>query len=250
MPTFWQWLKVGDRRLGMITPDCLNYFNCRKFEPLSDKDLLTMTAGAQILEKDGRGLKVVKLANGNILKFFRVKRWWSSALFFPYSIRFWKNSKSLQQIGIPTLQVKVKYQLPQWRLTAVLYEPLPGATLRQVAIEGKFDSNCIVNLGLFVAELHQLGVYFRSLHLGNIVQTPLGTLGLIDISDLKLTNKPLNCNQRLRNLRHLCRLEQDRMRFGEKGWQIFCRTYFDAMNLRSKCSDRILRKISNLINDH
>ena len=64
-------------------------------------------------------------------------------------------------------------------------------------------------LGAFIAKLHDRGVYFRSLHLGNIVMTPEGTLGLIDIADMRFSRGQLTASQRKRNLRHLLRYPSD-----------------------------------------
>lgn len=80
-------------------------------------------------------------------------------------------------------------------------------------------------MGAFVAHLHSLGVYFRSLHFGNIVQTPDGALGLIDIADLGVRPWQLFGFERLRNFRHLCRLAEDRQGFGPDGWRQFCEAY-------------------------
>lgn len=49
------------------------------------------------------------------------------------------------------------------------------------------------------------GVYFRSLHGGNIVRVDDGGFGLIDIADLQLMRRPLGVARRLRNLRPLLR---------------------------------------------
>lgn len=52
----------------------------------------------------------------------------------------------------------------------------------------------------FVRTLFDRGIYFRSLHLGNIVRTPDGTLGLIDITDIRTFPIPLPRLMRKRNL--------------------------------------------------
>ena len=50
--------------------------------------------GAQVLEADGSGDKVLRLADGRMLKLFRRKRLLSSALFFPYAQRFANNTRA------------------------------------------------------------------------------------------------------------------------------------------------------------
>lgn len=197
-------------------------------QPLAAAELERLRAGAEVLEQDAHGIKVLRLADGRMLKLFRVKRLFSSAQLFPYSRRFCRNALKLARLGVPTLQVEACYRLPQPGMSAVLYRPLPGDTLRQIARAGQLDRALLGQLGAFVAGLHRRGVYFRSLHLGNIVRTPAGELGLIDIADLAARPWPLLGGQRLRNFRHLCRLPEDRQALGSDGWQEFCAAYLQA----------------------
>ncbi|MOA52408.1 hypothetical protein D3C78_1757000 [compost metagenome] len=56
-----------------------------------------------------------------------------------------------------------------------------------------------------IRSLHQSGIYFRSLHLGNIVVTPEGKLGLIDVADMRFLRSPLSARLVKRNLQHFAR---------------------------------------------
>jgi len=62
----------------------------------------------------------------------------------------------------------------------------------------------------FVIGLHDRGVYFRSLHLGNVILTPEGELGLIDFADLRIHPWPLGRYLRSRNMRRMMDIEEDR----------------------------------------
>jgi tRNA A-37 threonylcarbamoyl transferase component Bud32 len=196
----------------------------QKFQILESDGLSNLTKGAAVLEQDRFGIKVLRLGDGTILKMFRVKRWFSSALFHPYSLRFSRNAQQLSQLGVPTLVPVALYRLSEKWKTAVQYEPLPGRTLRQVVEQGD-ARDLAVSLGRFVAELHEKGIYFRSLHLGNIILTPEGRLGLIDVADTRFYKSRLNRWQRIRNLKHLCRLAPDREKLKSMGWQSFCEGY-------------------------
>ena len=168
--------------------------------------LNTMIEGARILEKDSYGPKVYLLTDGNILKLFRRKRFFSSALFRPYSKRFIDNALGLQQRGIPTLTVLDSFQLDAPGMTAVLYRPLPGETLRQIANKEGFDwEQNLEPLVTLIRRLHGAGIYFRSLHLGNIVVTPDNQMGLIDVADLRFLRAPLSPALVKRNLQHFAR---------------------------------------------
>lgn len=192
---------------------------------LSEKELAQLSADAEVLERDTKGIKVLRLNDGNILKFFRVKRWWSGACIYPYSARFCRNAIRLHEKNVRSIEVIAYYKLMSPGLTAVLYRPLLGRTLRDIARISGLQKPLIQSLAKFVFELHQQGIYFRSLHLGNIVQTPEGNLGLIDIADMQILPFPLLLSRRLRNFRHLSRLKGDRELFGEKGWDLLLETY-------------------------
>ncbi|HAH96163.1 MAG TPA: toluene tolerance protein, partial [Firmicutes bacterium] len=58
-------------------------------------------------------------------------------------------------------------------------------------------------LAKFIRTLHERGIYFRSLHLGNIIQLTQERFGLIDILDLQFKGRKINRWLVQRNLRHL-----------------------------------------------
>ncbi len=170
----------------------------------------SLRAGAQVLEADKHGDKVLRLADGNFLKLFRRKRLISSAALYPYAQRFADNTRTLQRLEVPCPHIIAVYRIPEIARDAVHYQPLPGDTLRQVIAAGEADSKLAAQLGTLIAELHDQGVYFRSLHLGNVVKTPEGTLGLIDLADMKKQRRALSRQQRKRNFAHMLRYTGDR----------------------------------------
>lgn len=162
-----------------------------------------MIEGSTILEQDSSGPKVYRLRDGNMLKLFRRKRLLSSALLRPHSQRFCANATALQNLDIPTLQPLSLYRLEVPAKTAVLYRPLPGETLSQLLRNEAISWAALQpELAEFINLLHDSGVYFRSLHLGNIVRTPNNQLGLIDIADLQLRQHPLGPHLIRRNREH------------------------------------------------
>lgn len=179
-------------------------------QTLEHDDYLALTAGARVLERDRYGEKVLQLADGSYLKLFRRKRLISSAAWYPYAQRFADNARALAERRIPCPVVIGVCRIPSIRREAVRYRPLEGQTLRQIIHSGMDTDGLHERLGRFVARLHEAGVYFRSLHLGNIVLTPEGAFGLIDIADLRAGARPLPAQRRRRNLQHLLRDAQDR----------------------------------------
>jgi len=181
-------------------------------ETISEDAYLRLREGAEVIERDGHGEKVLSLPDGSYLKLFRRKRLISSAAWYPYAQRFADNAAALQKRGIPCPKVVALYRVQQIKRDIVVYRPLPGRTLREIVQAGAGDVVLRAHLDDFIFQLHEAGVYFRSLHLGNIVLTPDSRLGLIDIADLRTQNKPLRSGLRQRNLQHLNRHP------GDKAW--------------------------------
>ncbi|MHC8324443.1 O-antigen ligase family protein [Pseudomonas sp. LB1P83] len=179
---------------------------------LTPMALQQLTANAHVIEEDGLGPKVLRLLDGSFLKLFRRRRWYTSGSFSPYSERFVVNSEQLRNMGIPTPQPLHLYRLDDGS-SAVHYSPLPGNTLRQV-LQGitapAVRQALIERFGKFMAQLHEKGVYFRSLHLGNVLVLADGEFGLIDVADMRIYPSSLSLSLRQRNLRHMQRYTVDR----------------------------------------
>ncbi|CAD5107046.1 phosphotransferase [Zestomonas carbonaria] len=179
--------------------------------PLTYEQFMSLRENAELLEADHHGEKVLNLTDGSFLKLFRRKRLLSSSLYRPYAVRFARNADALKARYIPCPEIIDTYRINSIERTAVHYWPLPGETLRQCLPQqdsGTLSRTCR-RLGAFIAQLHRQGVYFRSLHLGNIVLTDDSELGLIDIADMRCGARALNRNQRKRNFQHLFRYTRD-----------------------------------------
>ena len=198
-------------------------------QTLEHDDYLALRAGATVLEHDRYGDKVLQLADGSYLKLFRRKRLISSAAWYPYAQRFADNALELARRQIACPDVIGVCRIPSVSRDAVRYRPLAGQTLRHLVRSGAGTASLRAQLGRFVARLHEAGIYFRSLHLGNIVLTPAGELGLIDIADLRASGNPIPRHRRLRNLKHLLRDEQDRIWIYHAGATAFDRAYNTAL---------------------
>jgi serine/threonine protein kinase len=187
----------------------------RELASLGHEDFLALKAGSVVIESDSFGEKVLRLADGSFLKLFRRKRLITSAAWYPYALRFMDNAEALSSLGIPVPRVIAAYRVPSMERDAVHYRPLAGTTLRDLIRRGldAEDERRLKRLFTgFVIRLHSLGIYFRSLHLGNVVLTPAGELGLIDFSDLRVYRRPLPAFMRRRNLRRMLEIP------GECGW--------------------------------
>ncbi len=177
---------------------------------LSNEQFSALHLGAEVIEADHHGEKVLKLADGSFLKLFRRKRLISSATLVSHAKRFADNAAELQRRNIPCPQIITTYRIHSIERTAVHYWPLPGETLRKLFAGTHSDPMRLArSLGELIALLHDKGVYFRSLHLGNVVQGDDHQLGLIDISDMACSSTPLGRLKRSRNFQHLFRYRED-----------------------------------------
>lgn len=174
-------------------------------------ELEALLQNAQVIESDGFGLKVARLESGDFLKIYRRKRLISSSLWTLPAQRFADNARQLKALGIACPEIVELLLIAEKQLNAVQYQPLPGETLRnhwrQVS-DGQRATE-VRRFGAFLARLHQSGVYFRSLHLGNVLLLPDGSLGLIDLSDMKIEKHPLSPWKRKRNIQHILRYPED-----------------------------------------
>ncbi|MBB3102660.1 toluene tolerance protein [Azomonas macrocytogenes] len=159
----------------------------------------------QVLEKDSRGPKVLLLEDGLILKIFHTRRHVLLNRLTPPAQVFSRNGEILANSGICVPEIVETFWLDKDKgLSACRYRPLPGES-----IESLFKRNSqqieplLPDLATFIALLHREGIYFRSLHLGNILQLPDGRFGLIDFLDLRKKRRRLTQGEIKRNFMHL-----------------------------------------------
>ncbi|VVN09957.1 hypothetical protein PS645_03737 [Pseudomonas fluorescens] len=210
---------------------------------LAQTALEKLTNNAHVIEEDGLGPKVLRLVDGSFLKLFRRRRWYTSGTFNPYSERFAVNSEELRRMGIPTPHLLNLYRLKDGS-SAVHYTPLPGSTLRQV-LQGitapDVREALVQRFGKFMAQLHEQGVYFRSLHLGNVLVLQDGEFGLIDVADMRIYPSSLCLSLRQRNLRHMQRYTEDRRWLFEDHLQALLRGY--AVTASPSAVDKLHRQV-------
>ncbi|MBK5441198.1 oligosaccharide repeat unit polymerase [Pseudomonas sp. TH32] len=195
-------LSIAQRRRSLLR------MPVQSLKPLAFEQLCS---NAHVIEADGLGPKVLRLEDGSFLKLFRARNWYTSGSFNPYSQRFASNSEQLRERGVPSPSILGLYEL-QDHSSAVQYQPLPGLTLRQAlqSLDSSLRESLIERFGGFMAQLHERGIYFRSLHLGNVLLMDDGEFGLIDVADMRIYPSALRNALRQRNLRHMQRYPQDR----------------------------------------
>ncbi|TRX74049.1 lipopolysaccharide kinase InaA family protein [Pseudomonas mangiferae] len=188
----------------------------------------------ELLEKDSLGPKVVKLASGELLKIFRARGNRLLNRLRPAACRFQAHAERLQALGIHTPRVIDCYWLdrPQ-AVSACLYHPLVGQPLDTLFRHSRADfDQQVPALARYILELHRRGIYFRSLHLGNILLTPVGEFGLIDFLDIRFKGRPLGRPLVQRNFEHL-RSYLQRRKVEDFPWERLMRCYAEASSASS-----------------
>lgn len=171
------------------------------------QELESWLATGKILEKDSRGAKVIVLADGAFLKIFHTRRHPILARLRPSAQRFARNAETLKEAGVATPRIKELLWIDKKNgVSACTYHPLPGKSIETMQRESsRLAHKTIKDLAAFIKSLHNTGIYFRSLHLGNILQLEDGKFGLIDFLDLSHKKRPLTEWEIKRNFTHLNR---------------------------------------------
>jgi hypothetical protein len=191
-----------------------------QIHPLSEQEFAVLIAGARVIESDGQHPKVLQLTDGRYLKYFRRKHLISRDLMVAAAVRFARHARRLGRMRIPTLTVRGLHRIHGSPDTIAVYEPLRGEPLRALLNSGRADTDLMYRVGGFIAQLHDRGIYFRSLHPGNIiVDGP--AFGLIDLLDMRFKRGSLWRWQRQRNWLHFLRTRVD--------WPFLSRSLIEAL---------------------
>jgi hypothetical protein len=204
-----------------------------KSQLMTQAELARLQASGKTLEQDERGIKVTLLPDGNMLKVFWLRGWFTSSLIYSNARSFCRNAQRLKKLGIPTVDIISLHHIDSCNFTVVIYAPLAGETVRNLLGTALANIEMFEKLGIFIASLHHKGICFRSIHLGNVVYHQ-GALGLIDIADMRIYPWPLFYNTVLRNFKHLYRYRNDIKVVSSHLWQVFFNSYFDASHLSKK----------------
>ena len=213
-----------------------------KWQSLSSQSYDSMVKDAEVLTRDTYGDKVIRLNDGRIAKFFRLKKILSSALLWPYAKRFVRAEKILKKYNIPTVTVTDLFKVPSIKRDMVVYQPLKGESLRDIIKKTEDPSQIITDFACFFASLHDKGIYFRAIHFNNVFITEKGEFGLIDMSDLYYSFIPLLISKRVRNFKPIFHYKADREALESISLDKFLDIYYKSSKIQSKKKYEKLKK--------
>ena len=166
--------------------------------------------------------------SGEIIKSFFRRKTISTSTIFPQAIRFEANCRKLFERGINGPIVKDTIYCKEVPVHMVIYDRLEGVDLRELS--QREAKSTLTRLPEYLADLHAAGIFFRAIHLGNIL-VHNDAMSLIDISDLKTQTSPLGSFRRARNLAHLFNSELDKALFLAYGLNQFVEEYIQTSGL-------------------
>ena len=147
-----------------------------------------------------------------IIKIFNVRGYISSGFFNTYASRIIKNSIRLKEHEIPSIEItnELAFQYNK-RLSGVSYKYIPGKTYRDLG--NKITKEMITDLAKYISIIHKKGIYFRAMHLGNILLYNK-KLFLIDIAKIHFYPWSLFIFTRARAFRRMIKYQDDIKHFG------------------------------------
>lgn len=147
-----------------------------------------------------------------IIKIFNVRGYISSGFFNTYASRIIKNSIRLTEHEIPSIEItnELAFQYNN-RLSGVSYKYIPGKTYRDLG--NKITKEMITDLAKYISIIHKKGIYFRAMHLGNILLHNK-KLFLIDIAKIHFYPWSLFIFTRARAFRRMIKYQDDIKHFG------------------------------------
>ena len=147
-----------------------------------------------------------------IIKIFNVRGYISSGFFNTYASRIIKNSIKLKEHEISSIEItnELAFQYNN-RLSGVSYKYIPGKTYRDLG--NKITKEMITDLAKYISIIHKKGIYFRAMHLGNILLHNK-KLFLIDIAKIHFYPWSLFIFTRARAFRRMIKYQDDIKHFG------------------------------------
>ena len=201
---------------------------------LNAEEYRALIREAELVREDGYGPKVYQTPHGRIIKLFRIKRWLSSSVFYPYNLRFLQNSRRLRRMGIVCVEVDEVFYCHAVRRYGLIYRRLEGMPLDQLLVSSdEAVRQLFCDYAAFIAKLHAQRIYFRSLHPGNVLLLPEGGFGLIDLADMRFPRLRLSPARRRRNFRHMFRSIEFRNALRLLPGALFVTSYLEASDLPS-----------------
>lgn len=215
---------------------------------ITQVELDALCQNGKAIDDKGGYPAVVLHPDDTITKFWaRKKKRLSSATLHPYSNRFIRNATELDRRGILVPEIISHAAVENSHIRVVTYRALPGTSIRELLQTNPKQIN-IPELSQYIDQLHQKGILFRGMHLGNIIQRPEDQgYGLIDFTDVKFYAKPVPMLRRAANLATPLRYLDDVQRIKEAGLPSLLETYLKILQLSEPEKQRFKKEVKRYL---
>ncbi len=194
---------------------------------IDKQQFLNICQEGAVIQRGRRGPRVLETPEGNIIKIFWPRKYFPRNILRPSSAkRFIENSLKLREAGLHCVDVTQWYYYPCLKVDVIMYPKLPGKDIREI-----IHNDMLTEIAAFIANLHDHGIFFRGIHLGNLLQLEPAKIALIDVTDCKVYKHSLGFLKRYRNLRHLLENQEDHQAFKQFGIENFIDSYLDKANI-------------------
>lgn len=162
----------------------------------------------------------------NTLSFFYDQPGLHWSRLYPKAKLFTDNAQALLDFGFVAPKIARLANCPEKTAWFVVYKSLAGDDVRELK-----DSTNLQQMAAHLAKLHDKGIYFLGIHLGNVLRQD-DSCGLIDIAGMTVWPMPLTIWQRLRNVGRFLSFPEDVEMFEDYGAERFFEEYCDAAQLK------------------
>lgn len=210
---------------------------------ISKRQLGELCSNGTWIDSIGKYPAVVIHPDGTITKLWlRKKRLFSSYRFRSYAQRFVDNAAVLASKNIKVPEILDHAVVEGGHISVVIYRALPGNSIRDL-LKTSPERVDIPALSRYILMLHEKGIFFRSIHLGNIILLPDSSYGLIDITDVRYYKKPVPLRRRAINLATPMRYIEDTNRMEAAQLPDLIDCYLSALDSNIEDKARFLEQI-------
>jgi len=215
---------------------------------ISKQQLKNLCKNGTCIDSIGEYPSVIIHPDGTITKLWkRKKSLFSSDRFRSYAQRFIDNATGLTAKGINVPDILNHAVLEGERISIVSYRALPGNSIRDL-LKDSPERVDIPALGRYILSLHDKGIFFRSIHFGNIILLPDNNYGLIDITDVRYYKNPVPLRRRAVNLATPLRYSDDADRIKAAQLPDLIDSYLSALEPNARDKERFLEQINRCLN--
>lgn len=212
---------------------------------LLEKDYLNLTEGAKLIKRTRTKLRLLLSTENKIIKHIYKRKWFSTATLWPYATRFINNAKRLKSKNILVPEINAVYFYPKLNCDILIYDYVDGPTLYDIACNN--DLSFMPKFAHYIAMLHDLGIYFKDLHLGNIV-VKNDSYTLLDLESIHCKRRALTLTQRAQNLKYMFSIKEHVQFYQQFGADKFLDEYYKAVSQsdRSRNKSKSLKLVQQL----